>query len=144
MPQSTPPRPSANPGGERGLYRSDASRATVPGSRRPQTAAQRALNPGRVAHAASEARGQSRGRAQGVGIGATLIGSAMAIKGAYDNQMAENAKFNAFNRGKAAGRQTDSAGRSTSPVGKNPKETYKAPVTKALLNDGRKPVVKPK
>jgi len=140
MPQnpSKPPR-SANPGGERGMNRSDYKPSTAtPGSRRPQTAAQRAVAPGRVAHAASEARGASRGRAAGVGIGATLVGSAMAIKGAYDKNMAENAKFDAFNRGKVAGRQTTSTG------AKAPKSTYQSPTTKALMADGAKPVMKPK
>jgi hypothetical protein len=98
------------------------------------TAAQQAVAPGRAAHA----RTQSRGRSQGVGIGATLVGSAMAIKGAYDKNMAENAKFDAFNRGKVAGRQTTSTG------AKAPKSTYQAPVTKAMMADGAKPVTKPK
>lgn len=149
MPQnpSVPPK-SSSPGGERGVNRSNYLAGGTSRPPRPQTAAQRALNPGRAAHAASEARGNargmSRGRAQGIGIGAGVVGTAALIKGAYDNQMAENAKFDAFNRGKVAGRQTDSAGRSTSPVGKTPKATYKAPMTKALIADGAKPVMKPK
>jgi len=133
MRRDTPPK-SANPGGERGMNRSDYSRGAVPGTRRPQTAAQAAVAPGRAAHA----RTQSRGRSQGVGIGATLVGSAMAIKGAYDKNMAENAKYDAFNRGKVAGRQTTSTG------AKAEKSTYEAPMTKALKADGAKPVMKPK
>lgn len=133
MRRDTPPK-SANPGGERGMNRSDYSRGAVPGNRRPQTVAQAAVGPGRAAHA----RTQSRGRSQGVGIGATLVGSAMAIKGAYDKNMAENAKYDAFNRGKVAGRQTTSTG------AKAEKSTYEAPMTKALKADGAKPVMKPK
>ena len=137
MRRDTPPK-SANPGGERGMNRSDYKASAVPGTRRPQTARQAAVAPGRVAHSRTGAAAQSRGRSQGVGIGATLVGSAMAIKGAYDKNMAENAKYDAFNRGKVAGRQTTSTG------AKAEKSTYEAPMTKALKADGAKPVMKPK
>lgn len=151
MPQTSPSRPSYNPGGERGSMHSGSNSGRVPPSR-PRTDAQIALSPGRAAHAASEARGRAAGEAAGrrsgmrtgVGVGAGIVGTAAVIKSAYDSQQADNKAFDAFNRGKTAGRQTDSAGRSTSPVGKKPKETYKSPMTKALMNDGRKPVMKPK
>lgn len=143
MPQNPTRPPSANPGGERGMFNSMSNAGTGPTKTpRPQTANQRALNPGRVAHAASEARGASRGQRRGIGIGtaigAGVVGTAAIIKGQYDKTMAENAKFDAFNRGKVAGRQTNSSG------GKDAKSTYQAPVTKALMADGAKPVTKPK
>lgn len=126
--------PSANPGGERGLFRSNSSSGGGQRAPRPQTSAQRAVAPGRAAHG----RSASRGRAQGLTLGAAIATGAAAVKGAYDNQMAENAKFKSFNEGKVAGRQTDSSGNRT------PKSTYEAPMTKALIADGAKPVTKPK
>ena len=127
--------PTANPGGERGMFRAGTgNRTATPGTSRPRTAAQSAVGPGRVAH--SRTRGQGMGR--GIGIGAAAATAAMTVKSVYDQQQSENAKYGAYQRGKNDGRQTTSTG------AKAPKSTYEAPVTKALMADGAKPVMKPK
>jgi hypothetical protein len=88
------------------------------------------MAPGRAAH--------SRTRGRGIGIGAAMATTAMAVKDVYDKQQSEASKFEAYKQGKYDGRQTTSSG------GKAPKSTYQAPVTKALMADGAKPVTKPK
>ena len=124
MRRDTNKTPTANPGGERGMFRAGSgNRAATPGTSRPRTAAQSAVAPGRVAH--------SRTRARGMGIGAAAATAAMTVKSVYDNQQSENAKYGAYQRGKNDGRQTTSTGE-------------KAPMTKALMADGAKKVMKPK
>jgi hypothetical protein len=79
-----------------------------------------------------------RGLVGGLGAGTAVTALAATVKDQYDKTMSENAKFKSFNEGKVAGRQTNSSG------GKTPKSTYQAPMTKALIADGAKPVMKPK
>ena len=151
------------PGGERGPFPKPPQMPTsVPKTPRPRTDAQRAVAPGRTAHSISrnqgflegnrfgrthgEAIGRAdgmregtrRGRMSGALMATVATGAASMIADKVKSKNAENAKMKAFESGKVAGRQTTSTG------AKADKSTYTAPVTKALIADGAKPVIKPK
>jgi len=151
------------PGGERGPFpKPPTMPTTTPKAPRPRTDAQRAVAPGRIAHQNSRnqgwmegnrfgrTNGEAIGRAEGMregtrrgrlsgALAATVAtGVASMIADKAKKTQSENEKNKAFEAGKVAGRQTTSTG------AKADKSTYTAPVTKALMADGAKPVMKPK
>ena len=151
------------PGGERGPFPKPPTMPTsTPRAPRPRTDAQRAVAPGRTAHTNSRnqgwlegnrfgrTHGEAIGRADGMRegtrrgrLGGALMatvatGAASMIADKVKKTQSENAKMKSFEAGKVAGRQTTSTG------AKADKSTYTAPMTKALMADGAKPVIKPK
>jgi hypothetical protein len=82
--------------------------------------------------------GTRRGRLGGALAATVATGAASMIADKVKKTQSENEKNKAFEAGKVAGRQTTSTG------AKADKSTYTAPVTKALMADGAKPVTKPK
>ena len=154
----------STPGSERGPFPKPPPQmpTSTPRPPRARTDAQRAVGPGRMAHLNSRNQGylegnrtgrsvgEAVGRAEGMRtgtrrgrVGGALMataatGAASMIADKVKKTQSENAKMKSFEAGKVAGRQTTSTG------AKADKSTYTAPMTKSLMADGAKPVIKPK